>query len=78
MIKKGLAIQAKMRIQKERCMKPNKYFRNRVIVITGAGSGIGKALCEEISQFSPQKIILADINLDFVKFAAAYLLNTGL
>jgi len=45
-------------------MKPNEYFKNKVIVITGAGSGIGKALCEEISQFSPQKIILVDINED--------------
>ena len=39
-------------------------LRDKVIVVTGGGNGIGKALCERFQQDQPAGIVVADIEVD--------------
>jgi len=43
-----------------------QIFKDKVAVITGAGSGIGKALAERCAKES-MKVVIADLNLDALK-----------
>ena len=43
-------------------MKPARYFEGKTVLITGAGSGIGKALSETIMTWSPAALVLGDID----------------
>jgi NAD(P)-dependent dehydrogenase (short-subunit alcohol dehydrogenase family) len=45
-------------------------LENRSVVITGAGSGIGRALAERIATEGPRSLVLADLNLDAVTAVA--------
>ena len=38
--------------------------KNKRVVVTGAASGIGKALCEAFYQAEAQSVIAVDMNLD--------------
>ena len=43
------------------------YFKGKTAVVTGAASGIGLALIEELLQSGAAKVVLADINPDNLK-----------
>ena len=38
--------------------------KNKRVVVTGAASGIGKALCEAFYKAEAQSVIAVDVNLD--------------
>jgi NAD(P)-dependent dehydrogenase (short-subunit alcohol dehydrogenase family) len=42
-------------------MRLLKQFSNKVVIVTGGGSGIGKALCTELGM-SGAAVVVADIN----------------
>ena len=48
-------------------------LRDRTIVITGAGSGIGAALARRFAQEAPRALVLADLNQGAVEAVAAEL-----
>ena len=41
-----------------------EYFRGKTVAVTGAASGIGLALTEELLQSNAAKVVMADINRD--------------
>jgi len=53
------------------------HFKDKVIMVTGAASGIGKALSEDLAGRGA-KLILADINLSGAKSLEATLIKKGL
>jgi len=40
------------------------HFENKVAVVTGGASGIGRALCEELGQREAAMVVVADINAE--------------
>jgi NAD(P)-dependent dehydrogenase (short-subunit alcohol dehydrogenase family) len=47
------------------------YFENKVAIVTGGASGIGRALCEGLSRRGAAAIIVADINAEGAREVAA-------
>ena len=45
-------------------------IKNKRVVVTGAASGIGKALCEAFQEVEAQSIVCVDLNLDGAKETA--------
>lgn len=41
--------------------RTNKYYKNKVVLITGGGGSIGSELCRQLSLMHPKKIIILDI-----------------
>lgn len=41
--------------------RTNKYYKNKVILITGGGGSIGSELCRQLALMHPKKIIILDI-----------------
>lgn len=40
----------------------DSFIKGSIVIVTGGGSGIGRALCLRIAQSSPKHIVVADIN----------------
>jgi len=53
-----------------------KNFKDKIAVVTGGGSGIGKALCEKLARLRAT-IILSDINPESVAKVVADIRTTG-
>ncbi len=53
-----------------------KQFRNKVAIVTGGASGIGKALCEELSRLGTV-VTAADVDLDGAKRTAEAISGAG-
>jgi NAD(P)-dependent dehydrogenase (short-subunit alcohol dehydrogenase family) len=47
------------------------YFENKVAIVTGGASGIGRALCEELGRRGAAAVIVADINAEGAQEVAA-------
>lgn len=45
-------------------MNADAYFDDKIVIVTGAASGIGRALCAELARHAPRHLLLADINGD--------------
>lgn len=41
--------------------RTNKYYKNKVVLITGGGGSIGSELCRQLAKIEPKKIIILDI-----------------
>lgn len=41
--------------------RTNKYYKDKVVLITGGGGSIGSELCRQVAKMHPRKIIILDI-----------------
>lgn len=41
--------------------RTNKYYKDKVVLITGGGGSIGSELCRQVAKMHPKKIIILDI-----------------
>ena len=53
------------------------HFENKVAIITGGASGIGQALCEELSHRGAAAVIVADINGEGAERVASEIIKNG-
>jgi NAD(P)-dependent dehydrogenase (short-subunit alcohol dehydrogenase family) len=47
------------------------YLKNKVAIVTGGASGIGRALCEQLGRRGAAAIVVADINAEGAQEVAA-------
>lgn len=52
------------------------YYKNKVAIVTGGASGLGRALCEELGKRGA-KVISVDINQEGAQKVASNITNTG-
>jgi len=53
------------------------YFRNKVAIVTGGASGIGRALCEELGRRGIAMVVVADINTEDAQRVASSITSAG-
>ncbi len=41
--------------------KTEKYYKDKIVMITGGGGSIGSELCRQLAKLSPKKIVIVDI-----------------
>ncbi|UCD70791.1 MAG: SDR family NAD(P)-dependent oxidoreductase [Syntrophobacterales bacterium] len=54
-----------------------EHFKDTVAIVTGGASGIGRALCEELSQRGTAEVIVADINAEGARQVASAITTRG-
>ena len=47
--------------------------KGAVVVVTGGGSGIGKALCERFAELGAKTVVVADLNMEEAQAVASSL-----
>lgn len=57
-------------------MNKIKYFSNKIAIVTGGGSGIGKTICEFLVKYNA-KVIIADINYENAKDVEHQIIQSG-
>lgn len=58
-----LVLNFKNKLKKKK-MKLKNYYSTKIVVVTGAASGIGRAIAEILKTFSTKKIIVIDKNIN--------------
>ena len=53
------------------------HFENKVSIVTGGASGIGRALCEELGQRGAAMVVVADINAEGAGQVASAITTAG-
>jgi len=56
---------------------PVNHFKDKVSIVTGGASGIGRALCKELSQREASAIIIADIDVEGAQETASSIVKAG-
>ncbi len=57
-------------------MKTSDYFKDKISIVTGGGSGIGLALCEKLAEYG-STVVVSDINKSNAEKAALKINNAG-
>lgn len=53
------------------------HFKDKVSIVTGGASGIGRALCKELSQRGASAIIIADVDVEGAQETASSIVKAG-
>jgi len=53
------------------------YYQDKVAIVTGGASGIGREICGQLAQGGAKGIVVVDINLEGAQFTAEFLNRRG-
>jgi len=65
-----------LQIKQKGCSVSMEQFKDKVAIVTGGGSGIGQALCQELAQ-EGSIVVVADINDDHAKRVVSAITQNG-